>query len=339
MINGLRQIVSLPDPIGSIFDMNYRPAASRSGACGCRLGWWGSSMNRAPTLPRTQPRFCLKSGNATVLRGGSEAFHSNQAIAESIRTGLRQAGLPPDAVQVVTTTDRAAVGSMITMPEYIDVIIPRGGKESDRTHIQRGQSAGNQTPGRHLPCLHRRPGGFEEGVRRSDQRQDPALRHLQHHGDTTGGEGVAEKMLPRLAATFLEKGVELRGCPTTCRLLGAGSAPPMTRTGTPNTWRPSSPYARGAGSGRRYRPHQSTWLSSTPTASSPKTIPGRGASGRSGLQLGDGKCLHPLRRWLRVWLGRGDRHLYRQVSCTRPVGLEGLTSVKYIVLGDGHIRK
>ena len=128
MINGLRQIVALPDPIGSIFDMNYMPSGIQVGRMRVPLGVVGIIYESRPNVTADAAALCLKSGNATILRGGSEALHSNLAIADSIHTGLRQAGLPPDAVQVIATTDRAVVGSMIAMPEYVDVIIPRGGK-------------------------------------------------------------------------------------------------------------------------------------------------------------------------------------------------------------------
>ena len=128
MIEGLRQITALPDPIGEIFDMNYRPTGIQVGRMRVPLGVVGIIYESRPNVTADAAALCLKSGNATVLRGGSEAFHSNQAIAVSIHRGLEQAGLPAQAVQVLETTDRAAVGSMISMPEYIDVIIPRGGK-------------------------------------------------------------------------------------------------------------------------------------------------------------------------------------------------------------------
>ncbi|WP_457675850.1 glutamate-5-semialdehyde dehydrogenase, partial [Thiolapillus sp.] len=128
MIEGLRQIAALPDPIGEIFDMNYRPTGIQVGRMRVPLGVVGIIYESRPNVTADAAALCLKSGNATVLRGGSEAFHSNQAIAAAIRAGLEQAGLPGDSVQVVQTTDREAVGAMITLPEYIDVIIPRGGK-------------------------------------------------------------------------------------------------------------------------------------------------------------------------------------------------------------------
>ena len=129
LIAGLRQIATLTDPIGEVFDLQYRPSGIQVGRMRVPLGVVGIIYESRPNVTADAAALCLKSGNATVLRGGSEAFHSNQAIAAAIQHGLAAAGLPGDAVQVVATTDRAAVGGMISMPESIDVIIPRGGTE------------------------------------------------------------------------------------------------------------------------------------------------------------------------------------------------------------------
>ena len=128
MIEGLKQVAALPDPIGGITDMNYRPSGIQIGKMRVPLGVIGIIYESRPNVTVEAASLCLKSGNATILRGGSEAIHSNQAVADCIRQGLEAAGLPLEAVQVVETTDRAAVGKLITMPEYVDVIVPRGGK-------------------------------------------------------------------------------------------------------------------------------------------------------------------------------------------------------------------
>ena len=128
MIEGLRQVATLPDPVGEITDMTYRPSGIQVGKMRVPLGVIGIIYESRPNVTVEAASLCLKSGNATILRGGSEAVHSNQAIAECLATGLAAAGLPETAVQVVKTTDRAAVGELITMPQYVDVIVPRGGK-------------------------------------------------------------------------------------------------------------------------------------------------------------------------------------------------------------------
>src|SRR5690554_5656276 len=128
MIEGLKQVATLPDPVGEITDMTYRPSGIQVGKMRVPLGVIGIIYESRPNVTVEAASLCLKSGNATILRGGSEAIHSNQAIAECLATGLAAAGLPETAVQVVKTTDRAAVGELITMPQYVDVIVPRGGK-------------------------------------------------------------------------------------------------------------------------------------------------------------------------------------------------------------------
>lgn len=128
MAEGLEQIAALPDPIGEISNMKYRPTGIQVGQMRVPLGVIGIIYEARPNVTVDAAGLCIKSGNATILRGGSEAIHCNQALAVLVKEGLSAAGLPADAVQIVETTDRAAVGAMITMPEYVDVIVPRGGK-------------------------------------------------------------------------------------------------------------------------------------------------------------------------------------------------------------------
>jgi glutamate-5-semialdehyde dehydrogenase len=128
MVEGLRQIVALPDPIGEISNMKFRPSGIQVGQMRVPLGVIGIIYEARPNVTVDAAGLCIKSGNATILRGGSEAIHCNRALAALVAEGLRGAGLPEHGVQVVDTTDRAAVGALITMPEYVDVIVPRGGK-------------------------------------------------------------------------------------------------------------------------------------------------------------------------------------------------------------------
>ena len=169
MAEGLRQIAALPDPVGEVSEMAYRPSGIQLGKMRVPLGVVGIIYEARPNVTADAAGLCLKSGNAALLRGGSEAFHSNQAIAACVHEGLREAGLPPEAVQVLATTDRAAVGELITMPQYVDVIVPRGGKGLI-ARISAEARAGDQASGRQLPCLHRRhrqPGqGFRHRLER-----------------------------------------------------------------------------------------------------------------------------------------------------------------------------
>jgi glutamate-5-semialdehyde dehydrogenase len=128
MAEGLEQIVALPDPIGEISNMKFRPTGIQVGQMRVPLGVIGIIYEARPNVTVDAAGLCIKSGNATILRGGSEAIHCNQALARLVKEGMAGAGLPADGVQIVETTDRAAVGAMITMPEYVDVIVPRGGK-------------------------------------------------------------------------------------------------------------------------------------------------------------------------------------------------------------------
>jgi glutamate-5-semialdehyde dehydrogenase len=215
MIEGLRQIAALPDPIGAITDLNFRPSGIQVGRMRVPLGVIGIIYESRPNVTADAAGLCLKSGNATVLRGGSESFASNQAIAACIQQGLAQAGLPADGVQVVATTDRAAVGAMIAMPEAIDVIIPRGGKGL----IERISREAR------VPVIKHLDGICHVYI---DAAADPekALRitmnaKTQRYGTCNTLEtllvdaAVAPAMLPTIAAALLEKGVELRGCPRT----------------------------------------------------------------------------------------------------------------------------
>ncbi|MEJ2180721.1 MAG: glutamate-5-semialdehyde dehydrogenase [Gammaproteobacteria bacterium] len=128
MAEGLRQIAALADPVGEISDLNYRPSGIQVGRMRVPLGVIGIIYESRPNVTADAAGLCLKAGNAAILRGGSEAAHSNNAIATCIHAGLAKAGLPSSTIQVIEVTDRAAVGELITMPQYVDVIVPRGGK-------------------------------------------------------------------------------------------------------------------------------------------------------------------------------------------------------------------
>ena len=231
MIEGVRQVQALPDPVGEIFDMNFRPSGIQVGRMRVPLGVVGIIYESRPNVTVDAAALCLKSGNATVLRGGSEAFHSNQAIAACVRRGLEQAGLPADAVQVVGTTDRAAVGAMVAMPQYIDVIIPRGGKGL----IERISREARVPVIKHLDgichvyidehaCLDK---AFTVAMNAKTQRYGTC----NTMETLLVAEPVAAQILPRLAAAYWEKGVELRGCARSCAILGEHCVP-----ATPEDW-------------------------------------------------------------------------------------------------------
>lgn len=212
MMEGLRQIAAMPDPVGSLGPTTTRPNGMRVAQMRVPLGVIGIIYESRPNVTIDAAALCLKSGNATILRGGSEAFHSNQALGAIIQEGLAQAGLPAHAVQVVDTTDRAAVGEMVTMTEYIDVIVPRGGKGL----IERLSREAR------VPLIKHLDGNCHLYI---DKAADPEKAHAIAVNAKTYRYGicgametllvhadVAATILPRIAATLAEKGVELRGC-------------------------------------------------------------------------------------------------------------------------------
>ncbi len=339
MIEGLRQIAALPDPIGEIFDMNYRPTGIQVGRMRVPLGVVGIIYESRPNVTADAAALCLKSGNATVLRGGSEAFHSNQAIAAAIRAGLEQAGLPGDSVQVVQTTDREAVGAMITLPEYIDVIIPRGGKGL----IERISRDAR------VPVIKHLDGICHVYV---DDEADPQKAFdvclnakTQRYGTCNTMETllvhdtVAADFLPRLAGAMWEKGVELRGCKKTCAILGENCVP-----ATEEDW--DTEYLAPILSIRvvddldqamdHIETHSSRHTESIITENITKArrflreVDSSSVMVNASTRFADG---------FEYGLGAEIGISTDKFHARGPVGLEGLTSVKFIVLGDGHIRE
>ncbi|RMG33917.1 MAG: glutamate-5-semialdehyde dehydrogenase [Gammaproteobacteria bacterium] len=338
MIEGLRQIAALPDPIGEIFDMKYRPSGIQVGRMRVPLGVVGIIYESRPNVTADAAALCLKSGNATVLRGGSEAFHSNQAIAASIGRGLEAAGLPADAVQVVATTDRAAVGAMITMPEYIDVIIPRGGKGL----IERIANEARVPVIKHLDGICH---VYIDDEADPQKAFDVALNaKTQRYGTCNTMETllvnatVAEEILPMLADAYVEKGVELRGCEATCRILGERCVP-----ATDADW--DTEYLAPILSIRvvedldqaieHINTHSSQHTDSIVTENYTKArrflneVDSSSVMVNASTRFADG---------FEYGLGAEIGISTDKFHARGPVGLEGLTSVKWIVLGDGHVR-
>lgn len=212
MIEGLNQVAALQDPIGEITDMGFRPSGIQLGKMRVPLGVIGIIYESRPNVTIDAASLCLKSGNATILRGGSEAILSNQAIAACIANGLADAGLPESAVQVINTTDRAAVGELITMSDYVDVIVPRGGKGL----IERISSDAR------VPVIKHLDGNCHLYVDdRADLKKALAIADnskTHRYGVCNAmeslliAEPVANNFLPELAKIYAEKNVELRGC-------------------------------------------------------------------------------------------------------------------------------
>ncbi len=337
MNEGLRQIAALTDPIGEIFDMSYRPTGIQVGRMRVPLGVVGIIYESRPNVTADAAALCLKSGNATVLRGGSEAFHSNQAIAACIQQGLKQAGLPADAVQVVATTDRAAVGSMIIMPNFIDVIIPRGGKGL----IERIARDARVPVIKHLDGICH---VYIDDQADLNKAFDIALNaKTQRYGTCNTmetllvAEAIAEDILPMLATAYAEKEVELRGCERTRAIIEGCVA------ATDADWDteylapilairivPGLDEAIG-----HINTHSSQHTDSIVTENYTRArrflteVDSSSVMVNASTRFADG---------FEYGLGAEIGISTDKFHARGPVGLEGLTSVKYIVLGDGNIR-
>ncbi len=224
MLEGLTQVAALPDPVGSITDMKAMPSGIKVGRMRVPLGVIGIIYESRPNVTVEAASLCLKAGNATILRGGSEALESNMAIARCITRGLEQAGLPAAAVQVVDTRDRAAVGRLITMPEYVDVIVPRGGKGL----IERISNDAKVPVIKHLDgtCHVYIDAGADEAMAEAIA----VNAKTQRYGTCNTMEtllvhaSMAASLLPRLGEAYAAAGVELRGCERTREWIPAAGA-------------------------------------------------------------------------------------------------------------------
>jgi len=219
MIEGLAQVIELPDPVGEITDVGYRPSGIKLSKMRVPLGVVGIIYESRPNVTIDAASLCLKSGNATILRGGSEAIESNQAIANCITSGLNDVGLPATAVQVVSTTDRAAVGELITMTEYVDIIVPRGGKGL----IERISADAR------VPVIKHLDGNchvYIDGKADKQKAVAIAVNAKTHRYGVCNAmesllvdQSVAQTLLPELAEIYHQKQVELRGCDKCCSIL------------------------------------------------------------------------------------------------------------------------
>ncbi len=337
MIEGLTQIATLPDPIGAITDLAYRPTGIQVGRMRVPLGVVGIIYESRPNVTADAAALCLKSGNATVLRGGSEAIRSNQAIAACIHRGLEAAGLPADAVQVIATTDRAAVGAMITSPEHIDVIIPRGGKGL----IERISRDAR------VPVIKHLDGICHVYI---DDRADPdkalaiALNaKTQRYGTCNTletllvAEAVAARDLPPIGAALAEQGVALRGCPATCAIL------PQASAATDEDW--DTEYLAPILSIRvvadmdaaidhieRHGSHHTDSIVTEDYGRARRFL--REVDSSSVMVNASTRFADGFEYGLGAEIGISTDKFHAR----GPVGLDGLTSVKFVVLGDGHIR-
>jgi len=341
MIEGLRQVAALPDPVGEITDLVYRPSGIQVGRMRVPLGVIGIIYEARPNVTVDAASLCLKSGNATILRGGSEAIRANQAIAACLRQGLAAAGLPETAVQVIETTDRAAVGELITMPEYVDVIVPRGGKGL----IERISRDARVPVIKHLDGICH---VYIDDQADLDKAFAVAMNaKTQRYGTCNTMEtllvadAVAPAILPRLAAALVEKGVELRGCERTRELLADGF--PVT-VATEEDWR--TEYLAPILSIRVVEGLDSA-IDHINTYSSQHTdsiVTENYSRGRRFLREVDSSSvmINASTRFadgFEYGLGAEIGISTDKLHARGPVGLEGLTSQKFVVLGDGQVRR
>ena len=341
MAEGLRQIASLPDPVGQMDDMKYVPSGIQLGKMRVPIGVIGIIYESRPNVTVDAAALCLKSGNATILRGGSEAIHSNIAIAKCVQSGLASAGLSSNCVQVVETTDRAAVGELIAMPEFVDVIIPRGGKGL----IQRISDDAK------VPVIKHLDGNCHVYIDSQADKEKAidiaynakarrygvcnAMETLLVHADTVN------IVMPELIKRYVDKGIELRGCE---RMLSFAEKTGFQMTAaTEDDWfeeyldailavKVVDSMQEAIDHIKRYSSdHTEAIVTENVTKArefltkvdSSSVMVNASTAFADGFEFGLGA---------EIGISTDKLHV------RGPVGLEGLTTQKYVVFGDGHIR-
>lgn len=337
MAEGLEQIASLPDPIGEMSNFKYRPSGIQIGQMRVPLGVIGIIYEARPNVTADAAGLCIKSGNACILRGGSEAIHCNQALAKLVHQGLQQAGLPQAAVLVVETTDRAAVGELITMKQYVDVIVPRGGKGL----IERISNDAR------IPVIKHLDGNCHVYV--DDEADfDKALRILENSKTQRLGtcntaesllvaRSIANTALPTLAEMLISKGIEIRGCDETRALV------PQAISATEEDYYTeylaaiiSCKVVSGVDEAIEHiNKHSSQHTEAIVTENYTKArqflreVDSSSVMVNASTRFADG---------FEYGFGAEIGISTDKLHARGPVGLEGLTSLKYVVLGDGHVR-
>lgn len=337
MADGIREVAALPDPVGEISGLSYRPSGIQVGRMRVPLGVIGVIYESRPNVTADVAALCLKSGNACILRGGSEAIHSNRAIAACIREGLETTGLPIDAVQLIETTDRAAVGELLRLKDHIDVIVPRGGKSL----IQRIMDESLIPMIKHLDGICH---VYIDDHCDLDKAMRIALNAKTHRYGVCNAmetllvaKRIAAIMLPHLATQFREKGVELRGCPETLKLI------PDTIAASEEDW--DTEYLAPILSIKvvadmdeaieHIQQHGSQHTDAIVTEDYTRArrflreVDSSSVMVNASTRFADG---------FEYGLGAEIGISTDKLHARGPVGLEGLTTQKFVVLGDGHIR-
>ena len=337
MAEGLRQIARLPDPVGEIDELRRRPSGIRVGRMRVPLGVIGIVYESRPNVTADAAGLCIKSGNAAILRGGSEALRSNLAVAACVARGLEAAGLPVASVQVLETADRAAVGALLDMPEYVDVIIPRGGKSL----IERIGRDSRVPVIKHLDGICHvyidSRADLEKSIRVADNAKTRRYGVCCAMETLLVARDVAHKVLPRLAESYRARGVELRGCERTREIVADA------RPATERDWR--TEYLAPILSVRvvdgldEAIEHISTYGSGHTDAIVTESlkradefvarVDSSSVMVNASTQFADG---------FEYGLGAEIGISTDKLHVRGPVGLEGLTTRKYVVYGDGAVR-
>ena len=337
MAEGLEQIASLPDPIGEMSNFKYRPSGIQIGQMRVPLGVIGIIYEARPNVTVDAAGLCIKSGNACILRGGSEAIHCNQALAKLVHQGLQQAGLPQAAVLVVETTDRAAVGELITMKQYVDVIVPRGGKGL----IERISNDAR------IPVIKHLDGNchvyvddeadLAKAVRILENAKTQRLGTCNTAESLLVARSIASTALPKLAEMLISKGIEIRGCEETRAIV---------------------PQAKAATDEDYYTEYLAAIISCKVVSGVDEAIEHINKYSSQHTEAIVTENYTKARQFLRevdsssVMVNASTRFAdgfeygfgaeigisTDKLHARGPVGLEGLTSLKYVVLGDGHVR-
>ncbi|TCV85447.1 MULTISPECIES: glutamate-5-semialdehyde dehydrogenase [Methylomonas] len=338
MIEGLKQVAALPDPVGEITNLNYQPSGIQVGQMRVPLGVIGIIYESRPNVTVDAAALCLKSGNACILRGGSESIYSNRAIAAAIASGLAEAGLPQQAVQVVETTDRAAVGELITMKDYVDVIVPRGGKSL----IERISAEATIPVIKHLDGICH---VYIDGKADIDKAVAIAMNAKTHRYGVCNAmetllvaESIAATVLPILAEQYTAKNVELRGCLKTCSLIKNAVR------ATEEDWHTEylapilaikivADIDEAIAHINHYSSAHTEAIVTEDYTLARRFL--REVDSSSVMVNASTRFADGFEYGLGAEIGISTDKLHAR----GPVGLHGLTSLKFIVLGDGHIRQ
>ncbi len=337
MADGLVHIAKLPDPVGEISGLKYRPSGIQVGQMRVPLGVVGIIYESRPNVTADAAGLCVKSGNAAILRGGSEALHSNQAIAACVREGLVAAGLPDTVIQVIEISDRAAVGELITMPDYVDVIVPRGGKGLIERLMRESR----------IPMIKHLHGvchvyiddkaDFDKALRIADNAKTQRLGTCNTLETLLVARGIAQEILPPLCKIYADKGIELRGDEAAREIF------PQMNPACEEDWH--TEYLAAILSVRvvddldQAIDHIATYGSQHTDAIVTEDITrarrfiaevdSSSVMVNASTRFADG---------YEYGLGAEIGISTDKLHARGPVGLEGLTSLKYVVFGDGHIR-